>query len=219
MTLAQRPDRDHHLLGDHRRARSVVAAARHAVADPRQLRGGGSDEGLRPGRRRGGDRRRRRPAARRLHHHLPVVAPRVPARGRDHRDRALRHRTRPRRAVHRPAGDRPGRRRALRGRHGRHRAQHPGLAGGRRIGRRVDGGRRVRARVVRVLAGAPQARGQADADRSGPVQVEGLPARDLGADAAADRARRHDDRAARSTCRWCSSTTRWRRACRSPRSR
>ena len=84
------PDRDHHLLGDHRRARRVAAAARDAVADPRQLRGRGADEGLRAGRRRRRDRRRGRAAARRLHHHLPVVARRVPARGRRHRDRALR---------------------------------------------------------------------------------------------------------------------------------
>ena len=45
-----------------------------AVADPRQLRGRGADEGLRAGRRGGGDRRRGRTAARRLHHDVPVVA-------------------------------------------------------------------------------------------------------------------------------------------------
>ena len=84
------PDRDHHLLGDHRRARRVAAAARDAVADPRQLRGRGAEEGLRAGRRRGRDRRRGRAAARRLHHDLPVVAGRVPARGRRHRGRAVR---------------------------------------------------------------------------------------------------------------------------------
>ena len=39
-------------------------------------------------------------------------------------------------------------------------------------------------------------RGQADAARPRPVQVQGLPVRDLRADAPADRARRHDDRAA-----------------------
>ena len=82
------PDRDHHLLGDHRRARRVAAAAGDAVADPRQLRGRGAEEGLRAGRRRGRDRGRRRAAARRLHHDLPVVARRVRARGRRHRDRA-----------------------------------------------------------------------------------------------------------------------------------
>ena len=57
--------------------------------------------GLRPGRRRGGDRRRRRTARRRLHHHLPVVADRLPARGRRDRGRALGHRTGTRREVHR----------------------------------------------------------------------------------------------------------------------
>ena len=39
-------------------------------------------------------------------------------------------------------------------------------------------------------------RRQADADRPGPVQLEGLPVRDHRADAAADRAGRHHDRAA-----------------------
>ena len=68
------PDRDHHLLGDHRRARRVAAAAGDAVAHPRQLRGRGAEEGLRAGRGRGRDRRRGRAAARRVHHHLPVVA-------------------------------------------------------------------------------------------------------------------------------------------------
>ena len=43
MTLAQSLDRDHHLLGDHRRARRVAAAAGHAVAHPRQLRGRGAE--------------------------------------------------------------------------------------------------------------------------------------------------------------------------------
>ena len=55
----------------------VAAAARDAVADPRQLRGGGPQEGLRAGRRVGRDRRRGRAAARRLRHDLPVVAGRV----------------------------------------------------------------------------------------------------------------------------------------------
>ena len=36
----------------------------------------------------GRDRRRRRPAARRLHHDLPLLADRLPLRGRDHRGRA-----------------------------------------------------------------------------------------------------------------------------------
>ena len=95
------------LVGGHR---GVAPAARHAVPDPRQLRRSGSEEGLRSGR---GGRcagGRGRAAARRLHHHLSVLARRVPARGRHHRDRALRHRTRPRRAVHGTSADRPGRR-------------------------------------------------------------------------------------------------------------
>ena len=70
MDARPEPDRGHHLLGDHRRARRVAAAAGDAVAHPRQLRGRGAEEGLRPGRRRGRDRRRGRAAARRLHHHL-----------------------------------------------------------------------------------------------------------------------------------------------------
>ena len=37
------PHRDHRLLGDHRRPRRVAAAARHAVAHPRQLRGRGAE--------------------------------------------------------------------------------------------------------------------------------------------------------------------------------
>jgi MFS family permease len=49
----------------------------------------------------GFDRRGRWTAPRGIHHHLPVVARRVPARGRDHRHRAVRHQTRARRAVHR----------------------------------------------------------------------------------------------------------------------
>jgi predicted MFS family arabinose efflux permease len=48
------------------------------------------------------DRRSSRTAARRVHHHLSVVANRVPARGRHHCNRAVRHPTRPRRALYRP---------------------------------------------------------------------------------------------------------------------
>ena len=50
MTLAQSAHGDHRVLGRHRRPRRVAAAAGDAVADPRQLRGGGAEEGLRPGR-------------------------------------------------------------------------------------------------------------------------------------------------------------------------
>ena len=97
--------------------------------------GAAQKQGLRPGRRRGRDRRRGRAAARRLHHHVPVVARRLPARGRRHRGRAVRHQARPRRAVHRAPGGRRRRRGPLGRGHGRHRAGHPGLAGGRRVGR------------------------------------------------------------------------------------
>ena len=45
-----------------------------------------AEEGLRADRRRRGDRGGGRAAARRLHHDLPVVAGRLPARGRDHRE-------------------------------------------------------------------------------------------------------------------------------------
>ena len=47
-----------------------------------------------------------------------------------HRDRALRHPARPRRAVHRIAPCRCGRRGPLGAGHGRDRARHPGMAGG-----------------------------------------------------------------------------------------
>ncbi len=47
-----------------------------------------------------------------------------------------------------------------------------------------------------VLAGAPQARAEADAAGSGPVQISRLPAGHHAADASADRPRRHDDRVA-----------------------
>ncbi len=63
--------------------------------------GGRAEEGLRTRRRGRRDSRGRRTAARRIHHHLPVLAPRVRARGGDHRRCALRYRTRPRRALHR----------------------------------------------------------------------------------------------------------------------
>ena len=118
------PDRDHRLLGDHRRARRVAAAAGDAVADPRQLRGRGAEEGVRAGRRRGGDRRRGRAAARRLHHHLPVVARRVPARGRRDRGRAVRASSSSATCrTPEPASVDVGRRGPVGRRHGRHRAR------------------------------------------------------------------------------------------------
>ena len=137
-------DRDHHLLGGRRRARRVPAVAGHAVTDPRQLPRRGAEEGLRPGRRRRRDRRRGRAAAGRVHHHLPVLAGRVPAGSGRHRRGVVRHQTRPRRALHRAAGGRHRRGDPVRAGHGRHRARHPGLAGGRRGGRRPARGRRGR---------------------------------------------------------------------------
>ena len=190
------PHGDHRVLGDRRRARRVVAAAGDAVADPRQLPGRGPEEGLRPGGRRGGDRRRGRPADRRLPDHLPVVARRVPAGGRRDRGRAQRPQAHSRRALHRPARRRRGRRAAVGRRHGRRRHRHPRLAGGRGVRRRPDRGRPGRALVARPLARPAQARGQADAARSRPLQARPVPPRHLVADAAEHRARRGDDRAA-----------------------
>ena len=166
------PDRDHHLLGDHRRARRVAAAAGDAVADPRQLRGRGAEEGLRAGRRGGRDRRRGRAAARRLHHHLPVVARRRSC-SRSSSSRSCCPASSSS-ATCRTPGPRQRRRRrrgALGPRHGRHRAGHPRVAGGRRSRRRAPGDRRGRDGGAGLLARAAQARGQADADRPGPVQV------------------------------------------------
>ena len=60
---------------------------------------------------------------------------------RDHRARAARQRTRPRRSVHRLAGSRLRRRRPLGRRDERRRAWDPRLAGRRRRGRRADRGR------------------------------------------------------------------------------
>ena len=70
--------------------------------------GAAQREDLRAGRRAGRDRRRGRAAARRLRHHLPLVARRLPARGRHHRGRPVADRADPGRPVH---GDAEGRRR------------------------------------------------------------------------------------------------------------
>ena len=148
------------------------------------------------GRRLGGDRRRDRTTARWLHHDVPVVARRLPARGADHRRRAVWHRACPRRAVHGPPTGRCDRCGPVRPRHGRHRAGHPGVAGRRRCRRRAPGGRGGRTRVARLLAPAAQARGEADPARPGPVPIEDVPVRDLGTDAPEHRPGRGDDRAA-----------------------
>ena len=88
-------DGDHRFLGDRRRPGCVASAARDAVSDPRELRGRGTQEGVRARRGRGRDRRRSRPADRRLRHHVPVVAGRLRARGRRDRGRALPDEARP----------------------------------------------------------------------------------------------------------------------------
>ena len=106
----------------------------------------------------------------------------IPARGRDHRDRALEHQARPRRALHRASGGRRGRRGPLGPGDGRHRAEHPGLAGRGRVRRRPPGGRCDRHGGAGLLALAAQAAGKADAARPGPVQVQAFPARDHPAD-------------------------------------
>ena len=112
--------------------------------------GRGAEEGLRPRRRRGRDRRRGRPAARRVRHHLPVVAGRL---------RRSRSSSSPSCSPD-PAGpatsrtpvppDRPGRRGAVGRRHGRRRARHPRVAGGRRGRRRCSS--RIGAVALALLA-------------------------------------------------------------------
>ena len=166
------PDGDHHLLGDHRRPGRVVAAAGHAVAHPRELRRRRPEEDLCPGGGRGRDRRRRRATARRVRHDLPVVAGRVRPRGRDHRGRARQHQDGPGRGLHGTSPHRPGRRVAL---------PSSGM-GGVVLGILVwqEGGEFVGALIAvgvvglvcaGVLAGAPQAPGEADVDRPGPVRA------------------------------------------------
>ena len=173
MTLAQGADGDHHLLGDHRRARRVAAAAGDAVADPRQLRGRGAEEGLRAGRRGGGDRRRGRAAARRLRHHLPVVARRLPARGRRHRRRAVRGSgSSGTSRTPGPAASTPWARCCRR-------SAWAASCSASWCGRRAASTSVVliavgarRARLARPLARAAQARGQADAARSRAVPAD-----------------------------------------------
>ena len=111
---------------------------------------------VRARRRRRGDRGRRRAASRRLHHDVLVVARRVPARGRRHRDRAVGHQARARRALHGDRGvDLVGAVLSDR-RHGRRRARHPRLAGRRRGRRRAD---RRSARAALAGAGVLARRG------------------------------------------------------------
>ena len=176
-----RPERhrDHHLLGDHRRARRVPAAAGHAVAHPRQLHRTRPEAGLRPRRRRRGHRSRDRATPRRVRHHVPVVAGRLRPRGGDHRRRAVPDRPGPRRRLHRIPQGRRRRGAAVGGRHGRPGPRDPRLAGRRRDGRPPHDRRRRRPRVARLVARAPQARRLCDPDRSRPVPAPQLHRRDL----------------------------------------
>src|ERR687897_225959 len=80
-------------------------------------------------------------AFRGLHHDLSVVAGGVHARGGRDRDRAVRHQARPRRALHGRSEHRSGRRRPVGRGDGRPDVGHPGVAGGRRVGRGAPGGR------------------------------------------------------------------------------
>ena len=140
--------------------------------------GAARKQGLRPGRRGGRDRRGGRAAARRVHHDLPLVAGRLPARGRRHRRRAVRDQARTDVPYTGPAADRPGRR-----------GRSPSLGmggvvlgilvwqeGGEAVGA-ADRGRRRRAGRARLVARAAQARGQADAARPGSVHGEALQVR------------------------------------------
>ena len=160
MTARPGPDGDHRLLGDHRRLGRFAAAARDAVADPRQLRGSGAEEDLRPHRRGGGDRGGGRAAARGLRHHLSVLARRLPAGGRGHSDRAGADRTRQGRPLHRATADRHRGRGPVRGGDGWRGAGNPGVAGGWRLRRAADRDRGAGAVGAGPLAGAPSSRGE-----------------------------------------------------------
>ena len=148
------PDRDHHLLGDHRRARRVAAAARDAVADPRQLRGRGADARSTPW-------SARRPRSPPPSARCSAASSRPTCRGASAfllevviiaivlSGIKLVHDV----AVHRARGRSTSvGARAVGRRHGRHRARHPGLAGGRR-GRRRAARRSARSRWARSSAG------------------------------------------------------------------
>ena len=168
------PGGDHRLLGDHRRSGRLAAAARHAVARPWQLRGGGTEEDLCAHRSGSRHRRRGRTAARGLRHHLPVLARRVPAGGRRHRGGALADRARQGHPLHGRAAGRRRRRGPVRGGDGRRGAGHPGVAGGRRLRRAADRDRRARALGALPLARAAPSRREGDGARSEPVPAPAL---------------------------------------------
>ncbi len=175
MTLGAERDRDRRLLGDHRRARGVAAAARDAVPDPRELRGRCSDEDVRAGRGCCRDRCRRGAVARRLRDHLPLLAGRLRARGRRDRDRAVPDQACPRRG--RTRGRARSTSSARSSRSSAWAASCSAFSSGRKAATYVGLLMAIgadRADAARVLARAPQASGEADAARPGPVQVPAL---------------------------------------------
>ena len=147
--------------------------------------------------RRGGDRRRGRAAARRLPHHLPVLARRVPARGRRDRGRPGGHRAASATCPYtgERAVDVVGAVLSVLGMGGVVLGILVWQEGGESVGLLIAVGV-VALGVAGPVARPAQARGQADAARSRPVHARPVPARDLVADAAEHRARRGDDRAA-----------------------
>ena len=121
----------------------------------------------------------------------------VPARGRHHRDRAVRHQTRPRRALHRTS------RQSTRWARSSPSWAWAASCSASWCGRRAASPSAALLAIGAIalagaglLARAAQASREADAARPGSVQVQDLQARDLPADAPADRPGRHDDRAA-----------------------
>ena len=171
-------DPEHHVrhlfLGDRRWPRRRIAPTGHAVADSWQLHRYRPEAGLRDGRRRGRHRRRRGPVARWIRHHVPVLARWLCSRSRDHHRRAQPDPVGPRCPVHRGAEGRRRRRVPLCPRHGRCRARHPGVAGGRGVcppACRRGGGR---VGVLGLVAHPAQAGRARDPDRSGPLPAPEL---------------------------------------------
>ena len=186
---------DHRVLGRDRWTRRFAPAPGHAIADPRELRRRGTEEGLRARRGVGRDRRSDRAPPRWLHHDVPVVARRLPARGGGHRDRVVRSGSRAGRGLHRASSRRRRRLDPVDRRDGRHRARHLGMAGRWRVRRRTVDAGSPRVDGPRPLARPAQAAGEADVARPRPVPIQGVPLRNHGSDDATDRARRSHDRA------------------------
>ena len=195
MTVTQSLRAGDHLLGDHRRARRLAAAAGHAVAHPRQLHRGGAEEDLRAGRRLGGDRRCHRSAPRRVRDHVPVVARGFRARG-GHHPRG-------------PVADPPGQGRPYTGPRkidlvgaalsvvGMGASFSASWCGRRVVATSASSSPSARSRLPRSLVAcrAQASRKPALIDPDS-VQALELPHRRVPADAAADHARRRDDRSA-----------------------